>query len=71
MKSFMTWWDSTPRFLRDFIEAGLAAGVAGATSGILALNLNTATPKQALYVAATGFIAAVIAYARHRLSAKQ
>ena len=67
MKSLVSWWANIPAFLRDFCEGVAAAGVAGAVAGILAMNLDAATPKQAAYVALTGAISAVIAYARHRL----
>lgn len=68
MRSIATWWDAQPAFLRDFVEGIVSAAIGGATTGVLALNLDTANPKQVIGVAAIGAVSAVIAFARHRLA---
>lgn len=69
MKSIATWWDSQPGFLRDFVEGVLSAAVGGASTGVLALNLDTANTKQVVSAVVIGAVSAVIAFARHRLAA--
>lgn len=68
MRSIATWWDGQPALLRDFVEGVVSAAVGGATTGVLALNLDTANTKQVISVAAIGAVSAVIAFARHRLT---
>lgn len=68
LTSVARWWDSQPHFIRDFAEGCAAAAVAGAAAGVLALNLDAATPKEVVGVALFGAISAVIAFARHRLA---
>ena len=67
MKDLGARWDSVPAFLRDFLEGCVAAAVGGASAAVLGLNLDTATPKQVVAVALIGAVAAIIAFARHKL----
>ena len=66
-----TKWSNVPKFLRDFLEALLAAAVGGAATGVLSLDLDTANTKQVLAAVSFGALSAVIALARHRLAKPQ
>jgi hypothetical protein len=61
------WWDAVPGFLRDFIEAAIAAGITAAADAVMNLNLGTASAKQVAFVALWAFVTAIIAFARHRM----
>lgn len=56
-----------PKPIRDFLEGLVAAAVGGASTAVLAVNLNDASTRAVVSAAAFGAAAALIAYARRKL----